>query len=772
MSSNHRIAAFTLVFIASVALYLEGKPTLLENYSFGRAYYDREGHLLRLETAADQQYRHFVPLEFISPKLIEATLLYEDRFFYWHPGVNVVALAEAAFNYAFGHGPKRGASTITMQLARLRFGINSSSLPGKMVQILRAIQLELYYPKRQLLEAYLNLAPYGGNIEGIGAASLIYFHHDPAQLTMAEALALAVLPQNPNGRAPTGEGRERPEMTAARQRLVEAWLTQHRNEKEEAEVLRIPLRYFVRADLPFLAPHFIDSLKPTGASQSIRTTIDVKLQQQMENQIKAYVEQHHALGIRNAVALLVSSQTLEVLAEVGSADFFDAQIYGQVNGAIASRSPGSALKPFLYALALDQGLIHPLSLLKDSQVRFGLYTPENFDSDFIGPITATDALINSRNVPAVTLAARLSHGGLYGMLNEIGVKGLREEDFYGLALVLGGGEISMEEAAALYAMLANGGVYRPLVHFRGEEPRAGKRLLSPEASYLTLDMLAQATRPGQAYQDDWVRDRQEVSWKTGTSFGFRDAWSIGVTGPYVLAVWVGNFDGHGNPAFIGREAAAPLFFQIIDSLRDRIPPRSADPPAGLNLQQIDICPISGKLPGPYCPSRKKVWFIPGVSPIDRCDIHRVVYLNRTNNLRACNTNPAETRTEVFEFWPTDLEHLFILAGMPRRKPPPFSPECAQALPTPSGSAPKIITPQPNLVYTMRPDEPQNSTVPFTAIADGDAAELNWFVNGRFVGRVRPGETLFWQPTTGRQIVRVVDDHGRADSVEIKVETVL
>ena len=358
-SSKRRIAAFTLLLIAGVGLYLEGKPTLLENYSFGRAYYDRYGHLLRLETASDQQYRHFVPLEFISPKLIEATLLYEDRFFYWHPGVNLAALAKAAFNYAFGHGPKRGASTITMQLARLRFGIDSCSLPGKTVQILRAIQLELYYPKRQLLEAYLNLAPYGGNIQGVGAAGLIYFHQDPAQLTMAESLALAVLPQNPNGRAPAGDGREMPEMTAARKRLVEAWLTRHNNEQEEAAALRIPLHYFVRADLPFLAPHFIDSLKPTCASQSVRTVIDIELQHRLENQVNAFIEQHRALGIRNTVALLADSRTLEVLAEVGSADFYDAQIYGQVNGAVAPRSPGSALKPFIYALALDQGVIHP-----------------------------------------------------------------------------------------------------------------------------------------------------------------------------------------------------------------------------------------------------------------------------------------------------------------------------------------------------------------------------------------------------------------------------
>jgi len=282
--------------------------------------------------------------------------------------------------------------------------------------------------------------------------------------------------------------------------------------------------------------------------------------------VRQYVDAERGIGITNATAILVDTTDMTVKTLLGSADYFDASIDGQVNGVAAKRSPGSTLKPFVYALGLDQGVLHPMTVLRDVPTAFGPFTPENFDGRFVGPITAQEALVRSRNIPAVAVAARLAQPGLYDFLKSAGVANMLPETHYGLALVLGGGDMTMEELARLYAMLANGGVLRSLRTTRGADVVRGPRLLSAEAAFITLDMLRHAPRP-----DTGAPSERAVAWKTGTSWGFRDAWAAGVFGRYVLLVWVGNFDGSSNPAFIGVTAAAPLFFRIVDSVRGQTP---------------------------------------------------------------------------------------------------------------------------------------------------------------------------------------------------------
>jgi penicillin-binding protein 1C len=369
---------------------------------------------------------------------------------------------------------------------------------------------------------------------------------------------------------------------------------------------------------------------------------------------------------------------MEVLAAVGSAGFLDAAIGGQVDGTRARRSPGSALKPFVYALAIEQGLIHPRTVLKDSPTRFRGYDPENFDGQFFGPIAAGEALVRSRNVPAVELSTRLSPG-LHAFLARAGIGALRPEPHYGLSLVLGGAEVTMEELAGLYATLASGGLWRPLRSRLAAQVPAGERLLTPEAAWTVLDMLEQNPRPGPAMPG--ARRELPIAWKTGTSHGFRDAWAVGVAGRYVLAVWIGRFDGQGNPAFVGLEAAAPLFFQVTDALRAGVAAERVSRPRPPGVTLVAVCPVSGKLPGPSCHQTVDTWFLPGVSPIGTCDVHRAVALDAGTGLRACRAGPG-TRSEVFEFWPSDLLRLFAAAGLPRRTPPPFQPEAWPAIERP------------------------------------------------------------------------------------------
>jgi penicillin-binding protein 1C len=439
-----------------------------------------------------------------------------------------------------------------------------------------------------------------------------------------------------------------------------------------------------------------------------------------------------------------------------------------VNGTLAKRSPGSALKPFIYALAIDQGLIHPLTVLKDAPTSFGPYSPENFDGRFVGPITATEALTRSRNVPAVALSAQLTQPSLYEFLKVAGISQLASERHYGLALTLGGGEVTPEEAATLYAMLANRGQLAPLRYLADVTPAPGPRLLSEEASFMTLDMLKSAPRPDDPFAQR--RSSVPVAWKTGTSWGFRDAWTAGVFGPYVLVVWVGNFDGSGNPAFVGVQAAAPLFFRIVDAIaasRRIVEPAFRQPP---RLERVDVCSASGDLPNSECPQTVSTWYVPGVSPIRVSQVHRRVWIDTRTGDQACPPyDPAHTRSEVFEFWPTELLQLFAQAGMPRRRPPPAA-DCQRDLP--SGTPPHITSPVTAATYTIRAGRIGSEPVPLAANADSEVRRLHWFVGESYVGTSAPGIALAWNPHgSGHYIVRAVDDRGRADSRALDVALV-
>ncbi|WP_037412943.1 penicillin-binding protein 1C [Silanimonas lenta] len=771
----------TLLLLAAaavllLALRLCSPPPLSAGVPLSTAVLDREGRLLRLTLAADQRYRLWLPLEQFPPVLVEAVLLHEDQHFFRHPGVNPVSLLRAASS-TYGGGPRIGGSTLTMQLARLRWRLDTRSVPGKLVQIARALQLEAMYSKREILEAYLNLAPYGGNVEGAGTAARLYFDKPVAALSLPEALALAVMPQAPGPRGRFVEdGRGfvtlGPGLQAARQRLYGRWAARHGEDPALRARLALPLRLRSLRHLPFAAPHFVDRVLAQQALHGPRpaelpTLLDRRLQALVERRVQLHLQREAARGIDNAAVLVVDSRDMGVVALLGSADFHDARIAGQVNGTAALRSPGSTLKPFLYALAIDQGLLHPATVLRDVPSAFGAYTPENHDGRFAGPLTATEALNRSRNIPAVTVAARLGRPDLHDLLREAGVRRLRSREHYGLALVLGGGEISAEDSARLYAMLANDGRLRPLRFRAADEAGPGSTLLSPEAAFITLDMLRRHPRPGAATASEL--SRWPVAWKTGTSWGFRDAWTAGVVGPYVLVVWLGHFDGRSNPALIGVETAAPLFFAIADAMRAAGYAVAPQPSRARRLARVPVCLASGDLPNAWCPQRGETWFIPGVSPIRVSTVHRPVQFDRASGRVVCGPfDPATMRREVYEFWPSDLARVFAQAGLPRRRPPPGA-DCAGAAEW-LGSPPRITQPYRATRYRVRFDGHAQAGIPLAATTDADARRIYWFADGAFIGEAGSGQVLAWQPVRAGQIrLRVVDEHGRSDEREVVVE---
>jgi penicillin-binding protein 1C len=743
---------------------------LLDGLPTSTAVYDRHGVLLRLTLAIDGKYRLRSPLADYPAPFLEALLLKEDRSFYIHRGVSLLALARASYHDLVARDYRSGASTITMQLVRICGGYDTESPAGKLRQVYDALRLELIYPKRAILEAYCERAPCGGNIEGFGTASLAYFHQPISALSLSQELLLACLPQRPWD---AGHGPCPPGLLAARGRLEAAWAKRHRPESGAEAQFSMPIELSV--SLPFAAPHAVDSLLRASsgegeASPRLDSTLDYGLQRTVERVLGKYVERKASIGIHNACALLVDADGMRELAEVGSADFMDPSISGQVNGTEAKRSPGSTLKPFLYSLAIDQGLIHPMSILKDTPIHYSGYNPDNFDDDFEGPITAKDALVRSRNVPAVYLTQRVRNPSLYDFLSRAGVRGLKEPGWYGVSLILGTAEVTMKELVAMYGALANGGRFVPLRSLRGQAEPRPQALLSPEAAWLTLDMLKDRERPAEVDSVLGGAAFPACAWKTGTSIAFKDAWCVGVFGHYILAAWVGDFDGSGNPSFVGLEAAAPLMFEIIDALRlgglDCSPGAWVDRPPG--LARVKVCAASGKIPTDLCPSEVETWFIPGKSPIERCDVHQEIFTDIDTGLRRSAPIPGRTRREVMEVWPSDMMAVFDKAGMPRKKPPPFAPgEGLEPRPD-RAESPQIVSPLPKGEYVARSVPGGSAELPLVAIVPSDAQKVFWFLDESYLGSAPRGKPFFWKQAPGSYVLRATDDRGRSTSCEFTV----
>lgn len=772
---NIAMAVFLLAMII-VACRLWAHPPLSQGQPFSTVYYDRQGTLMRITLANDDRYRLWTPLEQVSPLVVKSLLLHEDRWFYINPGFNPFSLMRGFWRSYVTGGKMQGGSTITMQLARMHWHLNTRTASGKIMQVLRAVQLELSYSKHDILEAYLNTAPYGRNIESIGAASLIYFNKAPKDMTLPEALTLAVLPQSPSYRIDSKTGVVGAALTQARNRLFQRWQAYYATDSSQTSLFRLPLALRQPEQMPYIAPHFIEQLHQQNpqiirTDTRIDTTLDAGLQRLIERQVNAFITRNESRGIHNAAVVLADTRDMGVRALVGSADYYNRTIQGQVNGTNAKRSPGSALKPFIYALGMEQGVLHPMTILKDVPSAFGAYAPENFDRRFLGPVTATDALNFSRNIPAVYVASQLRQPTFYQFLRLSGVADMSSENHYGLSLVLGGGEVTMQELAKLYALLANRGVLQPLRMQKSDlRQTTPVRLLSEEASFITLDMLRQHRRPGDTLAQ--APSSLPVYWKTGTSWGFRDAWSVGVFGPYVLVVWEGNFDSKGNNVFVGADAAVPLFFNIIDSITASYPDlQEPKRPFLKGLKRVGICLASGDLPTPWCQQKGKTWFIPGKSPIKVDTVYRPVRLDKLTGEVACPPyEEDETRTEVFEFWPSDLANVFAQAGLPKRKPP--ANHCKNEGVDVSGYPPRITSPLKNTTYTLRQSQQGRDRISFNAVTDADSKTVYWFVDDIYLGSSASKSAIDWQPiNNGQYRISAVDDQRRADSRLVSIEIV-
>lgn len=744
-------------------------PPLLAGASFSHAYYDRNGQLLRLTLSADEKYRLYTPLNKISPVLRNATILYEDKYFKFHPGVNPVALARAITNYFRGAVHPAGASTITMQVARIKYNLDTTHPGGKLIQIAAAIYIDAFHSKSEILEAYLNLAPYGGNIEGAAAASLIYFHRPASDISTIEAITLSTIPQNPTKRGlNTAAGLEN--MRRMRSDLVSRWHRAFPSYASVATLADMPLNVHGVRDLPFMAPHFVDHeiMQTTNNRNSeIQTTLDLGLQQALQRRLRSEISRRRDRGIENAAAILLNYKTMEVLAYIGSVDYFDKSIYGENDGVRARRSPGSTLKPLIYAAAADRGLIHGMTLLKDAKINFGVYAPENSDNEFYGPVLARDALTHSRNIPAINLVRQIGTRNFYKLLTDCGVSGLKSPGHYGISIALGGAEVSMMELAGIYATMANLGMKYDIKTRLSDDMGPGQQILSQEAFFLVLDMLGRQATPS---KNIMFAKRQSSPirhyWKTGTSSSYRDAWTAGIFGDYVLIVWVGNFDGRPNNAFSGARTAAPIYFALADTAASYLAPVHDNNflREGMNISQEDMCDTVGGLAGKYCPKTVKAYFIPGVSPIDTASVYRAVPIDKKTGLRACTRNPQTTEMEVFEFWDAEFLDMFRRAGIRRKTPPPYMPGCNLNAIAATINAPIITSPADGTrIVIVNQSDTEN--ISFQAISDNETAKIFWFLDDDMIGTTKSGRTFVYPVKMGEHTIRAVDEMGGGTSAD-------
>ena len=538
---------------------------------------DRGGHLLRAYTVADGRWRLHVDLADVDPRYIDMLLTYEDRRFRDHPGVDWQSLVRAAAQAVWNGRIVSGGSTLSMQVARLLEEGTTGEVGGKLRQMRVAMALERRLSKDEILLLYLHLAPYGGNLEGVRAASLSYFGKEPVRLTPAEAALLVAIPQSPETRRPD---RAADRAEAARNRVLARAVSFHLIDADEATAAlreRVP---GLRKPFPAYAPHLADRARaedPVAGEHHL--TLDLSLQKKLEALAKEAVQ---GRGDQMQVAIVVADhRSGEILASVGSAGFTDNKRQGFVDMTTALRSPGSTLKPLVYGLAFDEGLAHPETMIDDRPTVFGTYAPQNFDQLYMGTIRVREALQMSRNIPVVVLTEALGPAKLLSAMGKAGMKYDLPGGQPGLAISLGGIGVTLQDMVQLYAAIARGGVALPLTwRMDGDQPE-GQRLISAVAAWEVGDILAGLAPPPGAPSN-------RLAYKTGTSYGHRDAWAIGFDGKHVIGVWMGRADGTPVPGAFGADLAAPVLFQAFNRLKPKLDPQPPAPPSTLLVSNAEL----------------------------------------------------------------------------------------------------------------------------------------------------------------------------------------
>lgn len=758
-------------------------PSPLFNLPYSFALYDQNESLLGARIATDGQWR-FPLIKKLPDKFAQSLIAFEDKRFYWHQGIDPIGIARAMRQNLAQGKVVSGGSTITMQVIRLARNGRSRSVFEKMVEAIMALRLELTYSKKDILRLYASHAPFGGNVVGLEAASWRYYGKDPLLLSWAEAATLAVLPNSP---ALIHPGRNREKLRAKRDRLLQRLCDKGFMDKTELDLsLDEPLPNAPLA-LPDLAPHLLERAKQEHPDLAFANST---LRKPLQEKSTAILEKHqHFLaqnGIHNAAAFIMDVETGNVLAYIGNIVGAGDEHGDKVDVIPAPRSTGSILKPFLYAMLLDDGGILPKSLISDVPTQLAGYRPENYKQTYDGAIAADRSLIRSLNIPAIRMLQQYGIEKFHANLRKWGMSSLTQPaDYYGLPIVLGGAEGKLWEITGIYASMARvlnhyyeyEGEYdandlRGPNYLKTEDDQLRQRLqkqptfLSAAACHFTFEAMQYVERPSSESSWEEFRSKQRIAWKTGTSFGYRDAWAVGVTPRYAVGVWVGNADGEGRPDLVGVLAAAPILFDLF-SLLESSP--WFDPPYD-EMLRLPVCKHSGYRAIDYCTAIDTQWVQPTGVKATACPYCTLLHTDKGKQwqINSDCANFDEIQPSKWFVLPPLEEYYYKNKHPDYAPPPPVRPDCQRNTPGQGGPLELAYPRNGAIIYVPIGMDGEKSKTIFRATHRDANSTVYWHLDNRFIGKTVALHEIALGPPSGKHLLTLVDDRGYRVQANIEV----
>ncbi|MBN1411469.1 MAG: penicillin-binding protein 1C [Spirochaetales bacterium] len=755
------ISGVLFVFVLFYSFIPLEKPLFRDDYS--TVVLDKNDDILAVYLNKREQWM-FPPRPDtgIPEKLKTAVLNYEDKYFYMHPGINFVSLARALFRNITSMEVKSGASTITMQVARLSRPKERTVL-NKLTEMLQAFKIELLFSKDQILRLYLEHAPYGGNIMGYRAASMKYFGKLPDKLSWSEASVLAVLPNAPGLVTPVLNNAR---LIEKRNSLLQILLSRGIINQETYSVSILEPVPGSTHPFPLHAPHLGQAMNARKPGKYIETSLEGSFQRDIKTIVTQNFNYLTQLGLENCAVLVAETKTGKVRAYIGSRDFFNEEIQGQVDGVTAERSTGSILKPFLYALCMDEGMILQDSIIKDVPSHFGLFSPSNASRSFDGLVTARNALIRSLNVPAVRLLNEYGLYKFYLFLKHAGMTTLfRTADDYGLPLIIGGAEGTVWDMAVLYRGLGNMGRFKPLTIYPDDDSSEMNEsepiLITPGACYLTMEVMKELSRPGVEYFWDRYQSQWPLAWKTGTSYGQRDGWACGVSPDWTIAVWVGNFDGSMNPNLIGRSCSAPILFDIFNYL-PKNPSQMWFPEPLQDLVQVKVCRETGYLAGPHCPETIYARAPLQMRSLAVCPYHKAAYVTNDEKYSVCSLcwKPGNYKKKNYLVYPPDVVQYMRGKGQLLDTVPRHFPGCPGTTDT---NPLQILYPQENTHIWVPKDFSGQYQKVLLRVAHTDRdAIVYWYLDDEYMGETKKEHVMAVNLSRGSHALEIIDQDNHRD----------
>lgn len=739
-----------------------------------------DGSLLAARIANDGQWR-FPKSDSVPRKFATAIRYFEDEQFYYHPGINLFSLLRAFRDNIISGKIRSGGSTITMQLARLTLKNKERNLSHKAQELIFALRLETSFSKKDLLAQYAALAPFGGNVVGLEAASWRYFGRSATQLSWSESALLAVLPNAPGLIFP---GKNQKQLLEKRNRLL---LKLYQNNCIDLQTYELSLIEPLPGKpnpLPQLAPHLLDRcVQENGAGKWYKSTLVTAIQYQIDQLVNNHIQNLKQNQVHNACVLVADVNSGNILCYVGNGNSSTPEDEAAVDMIKAKRSTGSILKPFLYACMLSENRILPASLIDDLPLRLGAYAPKNFNQTYDGLVPANQAIARSLNVPAVKMLQEYGVKRFHQRLSQFGLKTFtKSSEHYGLSLILGGGEASLFDVAGAYASMGRlllnfsntrnnylSNAFHPLVYQQqaGQETksqRANSDVLKASAVWYTFLAMTDLLRPQDFVGYQQFASKNRIAWKTGTSFGFRDAWAVGLNANYLVAVWAGNADGEGRPELTGTAAAAPLMFNVFNILNSN----KWFPKPFANMQKIKVCTQSGYRASSICPDQIERDMPLGARQSPPCRFHQTIHLDSLQKFRvSSNCYPVNTMKHQTWFVLSPLQEYYFKHHSVWYKPlPAWLPSCQTET---SYKHIEIVYPRNDfIIYVPRQFNGKQESCVFSATHKQKSAVLYWHLDGEYIAQTTAPHQYQFNPPPGEHLLLVTDEHGESAQVKFYI----